>query len=704
MAIIKKTTIRRYNGTDWDSIYLSTASDIVALGKALTVADEVTGYAKDDVISATVSVYDILQKVINRLQYVDKTIIPDVKTGNGIAALAASKITGVLTDAQLPADVHGNVFTGVTDSAKDNISGLKVGDIVKTTEGKVYGCQAINNGVPAWVALSDDAATVAWSRVTGRPTTVTNTAADAADTSKLYLTNVVLTGDLVETASAANEGKVMKINAAGKLDTSITGDADTVDGHDASYFATQSWADDIDAAIGDDATANTIKGRIAGLEGWQSDANTALNLAQVIAGTGTLPLAIIPKGAQERLYKISTISVLADTSAEGYPVDASNGDTIQAVDTGIMYYVIDDTKLGTSSYADGINVYTAGTASSVAWANVTGKPTTLDGYGIIDAVYSNEKVTSATAANAGKILVLNASGKLDVDITGDADTLDGHDATYFAVATDFATLETRVGLTDATGLSKRIADLETTVGDAASGLVKAVADNTAAIGDDTTGSETGIYRRLVDLEAGTTIAALAASKLTGTVARANLPADVSGKAFSKTDLADAQATLPSTSNVNNGDLVVLSDGKVYMVTDSTQLNANAGYTLIVDPSTQSIAWSQLTGKPTTIIKTGTAAAGQILLSNAIITDDVVTDGINASTDAGDTGKSGKLVAVGVDGKVKADVTHLGGHAASYYASNAYVQNVALSTLKEYASTADVQDAEVNQMILVPVTE
>lgn len=34
----------------------------------------------------------------------------------------------------------------------------------------------------------------------------------------------------------------------------------------------------------------------------------------------------------------------------------------------------------------------------------------------------------------GKLVSLNAAGKLDVDITGDANTLDGHDSDYFAVA------------------------------------------------------------------------------------------------------------------------------------------------------------------------------------------------------------------------------------------------------------------------------
>ena len=87
-----------------------------------------------------------------------------------------------------------------------------------------------------------------------------------------------------------------------------------------------------------------------------------------------------------------------------------------------MYFVKDDTKLGSPDTAmQAFEPYTVGIAGSVEWSGVLSKPTTLAGYGITDAVNANEKVTTANASNAGKILVLNAAGKLDVDITGAAD-------------------------------------------------------------------------------------------------------------------------------------------------------------------------------------------------------------------------------------------------------------------------------------------
>ena len=697
MAEIKKTSIRRYNGTDWDTIYLATTSDIVTLGLAITVADNTTAWQKGDVLPASETVKSVLEKIVNRVQYIDNTSLPAIRSGEDITALAANKITGVLANSQLPEDVHGNFFTGVTDSGKDDaafVATLKVGDIVKTTEGKVYGVKAISSGTVTWVALSDDAAAVAWSRITGRPTTVTTNSADASDPTKLYLSNVAIYEDLLAENSAtktADAGKGVKLGADGNLHFDITGDAGTLDGHDSSYFATKSWADGIDTEIGADATSGTIKGRIKALEDYKGDAATALNLDQIIAGTGTLPMTVIPKGAQEQLYPVSSISVMADKSAAGYPTDAGNGDTILAEDTLQMYYVKDETKLGTAQYMDGLAGYQAGKASSVEWANVLNTPTTLAGYGITDAVNSNEKVTTASAANAGKILVLNANGKLDVDVTGDAGTLDGHNSAYFATKSWADGIDTAIGDdSTAASIKGRIKALETTVGDSASGLVKDVADLQSALGDSST-SGTVIYR-LDQLESGDSIQALAASKLTGTVSRSNLPDDVSGKVVVKANAA-ALSTM-TTADINKGDILKLTDDNslyVYMGSDPTAI---ASYTNIYQQSSASIAWDQITGIPTTIIKSGTPAAGEALFTNAVISSDVTTTAINASLNdghgAGDSTKSGKLVSVNAQGKLEADVTHLGGHTADFYA------------LKEYASTAAAGDAEVGQMILIPV--
>ena len=83
--------------------------------------------------------------------------------------------------------------------------------------------------------------------------------------------------------------------------------------------------------------------------------------------TGTIDIDRLPQGALERLVKV------ADQAAR-YALTISDvqlGDTVQQLDTGVMYVVTDVTKLDS---ADGYTEYTAGSATSVPWSGVTGKP------------------------------------------------------------------------------------------------------------------------------------------------------------------------------------------------------------------------------------------------------------------------------------------------------------------------------------------
>ncbi len=90
-----------------------------------------------------------------------------------------------------------------------------------------------------------------------------------------------------------------------------------------------------------------------------------------------VPLVNIPPTALERLV------IVADQTARFALTTATvqNGDTVKQVDTNVLYFVKDDTNLGNVA---GYEVYSAGTASSVAWSGVTGTPTTVAGYGITD--------------------------------------------------------------------------------------------------------------------------------------------------------------------------------------------------------------------------------------------------------------------------------------------------------------------------------
>jgi hypothetical protein len=92
------------------------------------------------------------------------------------------------------------------------------------------------------------------------------------------------------------------------------------------------------------------------------------NLDASKLASGTVDIARLPQGALERLVKVANEAArYALTTA-----DVQLGDTVQQLDTGIMYVVTDTDHLDSAA---GYTEYTAGTAASVPWSGVTGKPT-----------------------------------------------------------------------------------------------------------------------------------------------------------------------------------------------------------------------------------------------------------------------------------------------------------------------------------------
>ena len=86
--------------------------------------------------------------------------------------------------------------------------------------------------------------------------------------------------------------------------------------------------------------------------------------------TGIIDIERLPKGALERCVGV------ADDTAR-FKLTSANvqtGDTVKVTATGKMYFVTDDTKLSEEA---GYEVYTAGSAASVPWSGVTGKPSTF---------------------------------------------------------------------------------------------------------------------------------------------------------------------------------------------------------------------------------------------------------------------------------------------------------------------------------------
>ena len=84
--------------------------------------------------------------------------------------------------------------------------------------------------------------------------------------------------------------------------------------------------------------------------------------------SGTVDIERLPQGALERLVKVANEAARYALTTAGVQL----GDTVQQLDTGIMYIVTDADHLDSAA---GYTEYTAGTAASVPWSGVTGKPT-----------------------------------------------------------------------------------------------------------------------------------------------------------------------------------------------------------------------------------------------------------------------------------------------------------------------------------------
>ena len=107
--------------------------------------------------------------------------------------------------------------------------------------------------------------------------------------------------------------------------------------------------------------------------------------------TGTIPLSSIPKGAQERMYPVTNDTARLALTGD----DVQNGDVVKVTATGIMYYIKDETKLGTE---DAFEVFAAGTAARLG----------TDAGGVTQPVYFKNGVPVATTYSLSKSVPANA--------------------------------------------------------------------------------------------------------------------------------------------------------------------------------------------------------------------------------------------------------------------------------------------------------
>ena len=280
MATIQKTTLKRYNGTDWDPVYLANSADISYLGKAITVAKAAgTGYTEGQVLAATQPVSEVLESLINNMAKMELDTIPGISAGDSITSLDVSKLKGEISRTNLPADVGGKGKEVASEEEKNGLtaSDVNIGDIVKVAGGKVYLVSAVDPAV-TYMELTDAASEIAWERLTGKPTTLAG----------YGITDGVNKNEKV-TGGAGTSGKILTLNAEGKLDVSVTGDAATVGGKEITYFATKAEHD---------ATAAQVATNKTNIEGLQADIK-AIDATWITKGTIDIERLPAASGASE---------------------------------------------------------------------------------------------------------------------------------------------------------------------------------------------------------------------------------------------------------------------------------------------------------------------------------------------------------------------------------------------------------------------
>lgn len=133
---------------------------------------------------------------------------------------------------------------------------------------------------------------------------------------------------------------------------------------------------------------------------------------------GLIDLKYLPQGALERLVVVANATARLKLTTANVQL----GDTVKETDTGLMYIVVDESKLNSE---DGYQVYVAGRAAAVDWTGVENKVNaTVSSAGLMSAAdkkkLDNTNVAygtcSTAASTAQKDIVITSQGNWSLQI------------------------------------------------------------------------------------------------------------------------------------------------------------------------------------------------------------------------------------------------------------------------------------------------
>ena len=329
-------------------------------------------------------------------------------------------------------------------------------------------------------------------------------------------------------------------------------------------------------------------------------------------------------------------------------------------------------------------------SEKIAWSDITGTPTTVDGYGITDAVKVGDKVAWSDVENAPTTL----------EGYGITDAVKASD-TQQAITADTVTANAFTGAL--TGNAATATKLEAPVNVTFSGVT---ADATTFDGS-------------ADLNVNVT--AVPAALVTGVLSEANIPASIVSTL--KTVNTDEERFALTIDDVQNGDTVYVAEpapGKMYRVIDDTKLNEEAGYQEFsagiadkaladsegnvitetylkkTDAASTYAAKTELTSAVETL---NTALEGKQAIGNYALKSDLssyattesVTSGLAAKADASALASYATTESLTEGLETKADAADLANYVSNDTFTTEMAKKANVSALSGYATTSALTD-------------
>ena len=173
-----------------------------------------------------------------------------------------------------------------------------------------------------------------------------------------------------------------------------------------------------------------IAGAVSGSATFDGSSNVSINstlngfdASKITSGTisearlPNIPIEKLPVGALERMFVVESQTAAIDAVKAG---TIQEGDVVQIGNGGLMYFCIDDAA---TTFGNAFKEFTAGSATSVPWSGVTGKPSSFtpsahnQASNTITALTGYAKSTNAAITTSDTLNT--ALGKLEtkVDIT-----------------------------------------------------------------------------------------------------------------------------------------------------------------------------------------------------------------------------------------------------------------------------------------------